>query len=116
MAGPTMNEIAIAVSAPSTTRSVMYVNTLNARTYCSRYCASSYSTAVPLRERVGDALHLHEPRALHQDRGALRGLVARRFQQRLDGGEVACRAPEGIHRLAARLPRGQQHVDAGFAR
>src|SRR3954469_4287018 len=111
-----MNEIAIAVSAASTTRSVMYVNTLKARTYCSRYWASSYSTAVPLRESVGDALHLHEPRALHEEGRALRRLVPRRFEERVDRAEVPCAGPERIHRPAARLAQREQHVDACLAR
>src|SRR5690242_12525465 len=111
-----MNEIASAVSAESTTRSVMYVNTLNARTCCSRYWASSYSTAVSLRERVGDAFHLHEARALHEDRGALRRLVSRCFHQRVDRGEVLRALAECLHRPAARLARGEQRIDARLAR
>src|SRR6185437_1421660 len=73
IAGPTMKEMSSELSAASTTRSVMYVKTLNARIFASiaRHCARSYSMAGRIsRDRVRDALHAHEARALHEHRGA----------------------------------------------
>src|SRR5450631_2209015 len=119
IAGPTMNEIASAVSAARTTRSVMYVKTLKARIFASAesHCARSYSMAVSIgRERVGDTIHLHEARALHEDRRALAGLPRRSLGERLDVVEVHRAGTEGLHRMAALLAERHQRVDARLLR
>src|SRR5687768_4965879 len=115
-----MNEITSAVSAARTTRSVMYVNTLNARTYCSRYWASSSSMVASRsgcwRERVGDALHAHEARALHQQRGAGLGLAPRGLEDPGDVVEVARALAERRHGGRAVGPKREERVDAVLAR
>src|SRR5450631_4668973 len=114
-----MNEIASAVSAASTTRSVMYVKTLKARIFASTesHCARSYSMAVPVGgERIGDALHLHEARALHQDRRAALGLARRGLGERLEVLEVHRAVPEGLHRMPARVAECHERVHTRLLR
>src|SRR5260221_14525326 len=109
-----MNEMMSAVSAASTTRRVMYVNTLNVRTYFSSSWASSSSMVAPglgcfpdrLRERVGQTLHAHEPRALHEQRRARLDLALRRGEDRLEAVEVARARAEGACRGGALRPQG----------
>src|SRR5262249_52088047 len=107
-----MKEIASAVSAASTTRSVMYVKTLNARILASAtsHCARSYSTAVSRGERFGNALHFHEPRALHEQRRARCRFAFRRLDERVDRVEVRAALAECFDRAAARLAGREQHV------
>src|SRR5579862_3312069 len=114
-----MNEIASAVSAASTTRSVMYVNTLKTCSsgFRASHWAASNSMACPLsRERVRDPLHAHEPRTLHEDRRAVRRFVHRSARERVGIVEVHGAPPESLHRVAARLARRHQRVDARLLR
>src|SRR5258706_3623434 len=113
-----MNEIASAVSVARMTRSVMYVKTLNVRSFASAasHCASSYSIAALPRERVGHPLHPHEARSLHEDRRAAGGLRACRIAKRVDVLEVARAGTECGHGIAARLAHGQQRIHARLAR
>src|SRR5258706_12444228 len=107
-----MNEIASAVSVARMTRSVMYVKTLNVRSFASAasHCASSYSIAALPRERVGHPLHPHEARSLHEDRRAAGGLRACRIAKRVDVLEVARAGTECGHGIEARLSHGQPPI------
>src|SRR5262245_54381827 len=113
-----MNEMISAVSAASTTRSVMYEKTLNARMCFSSSWASSSSMATSRgsRERVGHALHLHEARALHEERRARRRFLARGLHQRLDRVEVTRAGPERRDRRVAVGAQREERVELLRAR
>src|SRR5688572_12295231 len=114
IAGPTMKEIASAVSAASTTRSVMYEKTLNMRKarFSESHCASSSSIRRFLRgERVGDALHLHEARALHQHHRARARARLERLDERLAIVEVASAGAEGLDGTRALGAEREEVVD-----
>src|SRR5690348_12194869 len=112
-----MNEMASAVSAASTTRSVMYVKTLKVRNFRSaeKYCASSYSMAALRCERVRHPLHLHESRTLHQDRRAGGSLGARCREKRARVLEMPPALAESLDGPAAVLAEREEEIDARLA-
>src|SRR5436305_7795583 len=115
--GPKARPIRSAVSAAITARKVMYWKTRKKPNSGDRPCshwARLSSMAAFRRERGHHLLHLHEPRALDDDRGG----GWRRAERRDERGHVVevARTGEGGAGVGAEAARGPQVLDAALGR